>query len=75
MSSVKIVANKVTLKGIINRAFLEAMFILSTIHTEYPSLLDYAEGVAKAGIGLMNTEQETFKITLCHQETRPLGQL
>ena len=47
MSCVSIVANKVTLKGIVNRVFLEAMFSLSIIQTEHPSVLYYAKGVAK----------------------------
>ena len=49
MSSVIIVANKVTLKGIVNRVFLETIFFLRIIH--------YAEGVAKAGIRLMKVDQ------------------
>ena len=31
--------------------------ILKVIHSEYPSLLDYAEDVAKPGTGLMNVGQ------------------
>ena len=49
MSSVSIVANKVTLKGIVNRVFLEKKF-LSIIQTECPSLMYYVESVAKAGM-------------------------
>ena len=39
MSSVSIVANKVTLKETVNRVFLETMFSLSIIQTEHPSVL------------------------------------
>ena len=56
MSTVIISANKVT-KVIVDRAFLETMFFQRIIHSQHPSLLDYAEGVAKAGIGLMNVGQ------------------
>ena len=72
MSNVIIVANKVSLNRIVDRILLETMFFLriSIIHSECPSLLDYAEGVAKAGIGLMNVGQQgTDKIALCHWET------
>ena len=56
-------ANKVTLKGIVNRVFLEAIFFPGLIHLECPSLLDDAEAT-KAGIGLMNVgQQEIFKVT------------
>ena len=51
MSNVLIVANKVTLKGTVDRACLETMFFLRIIHPEHPFLLDYAESVVKAGSG------------------------
>ena len=58
--------NKVNLNGTVDRVFLETMFFLRIIHSECPSLLDYAEGVAKAGIGLMNVDQQgTVKATVC----------
>ena len=57
MSSVSIVAKKVTYKGIVNRAYLEIMFFLIIIQTVCPSLLGYADSVASAGIGLMNIDQ------------------
>ena len=70
MSNVTIVANKVTLKGIVDREFLETMFFLTIIHTEHSSLLDYEEGVAKADTGLKNEDQQgIFMVILCHQET------
>ena len=63
-------ANKVTLKGIVDRAFLETIFFLGIIYSEHPSLLDYAEDVTKVGIGLMNVGQGgIFMVVLCHQET------
>ena len=52
MSNVVIVANKDILKGNVNKASLETMFSI-IIYSEHSSFLDYAEGVAKAGIGLM----------------------
>ena len=58
MSSVSIVANKVTLKLIVNMTILETMVSLGIIHSECPSLLNYSEGVAKAGIRLMNVGQQ-----------------
>ena len=51
MSTVIIVANKATLKRIVDRAFLETMYLLSIIHSEHPSLLNYVKGVTKAGTG------------------------
>ena len=44
-------------KGIVHRESLEILFSLGVTHSECPSLLDYAKGVAKAGIGLMNVGQ------------------
>ena len=70
MSSLIIVTNMVTLKRIVIRVFLETMFVLSIIQIESFSLLDYAEGMTKAGTGLMNTDQkDIFKVTLCYQKT------
>ena len=70
MSSVSIVANKVTLKGTVNRVFLETMFFLSIIQTEHPSLLDYAESVTMVDIGKINVDQQgTFKVILCRWES------
>ena len=70
MSNAIIVVNKVTLKGIIDKAFLETMFFLRIIHSECLSLLYCAKAVAKAGIGLMNVgQQRIFKVILCHWET------
>lgn len=67
MSGILTVADKVTLKGTVNRVFLETVLFLSIIQT-YPSLLDYAEGMGKVGLELMNLDQqETFKAILCHQ--------
>ena len=59
MSSIIIDANKVTSKEIINRTFLETMFFLSIIQAECPSLLDYAEGVAKAGTECRSAKRYT----------------
>ena len=50
MSNVIIMANKVTLNGIIDRVFLETIFVLRIFYSEHPSLPDYVEGVTKAGI-------------------------
>lgn len=45
------------------------VFFLSIIQTECLCLLDYAEGVARTGIGLMNADQQgKIKVTLCHWE-------
>ena len=52
MSNVIIVASKVTLKGTVDRIFLEAIFF-RIILSECRSLLEYEEGVAKPG-KLMN---------------------
>lgn len=60
--SVSIVASMATLKGIVNRALLETLF-LCIIQTESLSLLDYA----KAGIGPINRSQQgTVKVMLYH---------
>ena len=53
MSSLSVVAEKVTLKGTVNRTFLETIF-----YKNNPSHLDYAEDKAKAGIRLMNADQQ-----------------
>ena len=52
MSNVTIVAHKVTLKGTVDKVFLETMFFLRIIHSECTSFPDYAEGIAKAVIGI-----------------------
>ena len=57
ISRVSLVANKVTLKGTVNRVFPETMLFLSIIQTECFSFLDYT-GVTKAGNGLMNVVQQ-----------------
>ena len=58
------------LKEIVNMEFLETMFFLSIIQTEFPSLLYYTESVVKADIELVNVgQQRTVKVTLCHWET------
>lgn len=50
--------------------FLGTMFFLETVKTEEPSLLENAEGLPNASIGLMNVDQQrSFKVTLCHWET------
>ena len=66
MSSISIVANKITLKGIVSRVFLATMFFISIIHSKLPSILDYAKGVVKADTGLMegNIKGWIFKVTL-----------
>lgn len=44
-------------------------FFLKIIQREDPSLLQYAEGVSKSGIGLMSTDQQgSGKITVYHWE-------
>ena len=56
------------LKRDCRQGFLETVFILEMNQTE-PSLLEYIEGVAKAGIGIINTNQQgSGKVTLCHWE-------
>ena len=57
MLSVTVVANKVTLKGTVDRTFLETMFFLSITHFRMPPLLDYAKGVTKAVLGVRNVAQ------------------
>ena len=58
MSDVLIVVSKVISKEIVGKTFLEIMFFLGTIQKEGPSLLEHAEGVARAGIGLMNADKK-----------------
>ena len=58
MPGVSIIVNKAIKKGTVNRAFLETKFCQNIIPTELPAFLDYAEGVAKAGTGLMNVDQQ-----------------
>ena len=66
MSNVIIVANKMTLKGIVDRAFLETIFFLRIVHSEFPPLLNYVESMTKVGIGLMNVGQQGIvMIILC----------
>ena len=57
MSNVITVANNVTLKGIINRTFLEMMFFLRITNPQCSSFLDYSEGMEKACIELINVGQ------------------
>ena len=57
MSNVIIVANKVILKEIVDREFLETVLFLRIIRSECPFLPNYVESMAKAGIGLMNVDQ------------------
>lgn len=57
MSNVIVVANKVTLYGMVDRMVSEIMFFLRIIDSERPSLLDYVEGVSKPSIGLINVGQ------------------
>ena len=67
MAEVLIVVIKVIWKGIVGKAFTEAMVFLFFLfffislditQKEGPSLLEYVEGMAKADIGLMNTDQQ-----------------
>ena len=45
------------------------MFFLEIIQIEGFRLLEYAEGVAKAGTELINiAQQRTSKVTLCHRD-------
>ena len=60
----QIVANKVTLKGTVDRAFLETKFFSKNSPFRTPSLLDYVKGVAKAGIGLMNVGQQGILLVI-----------
>ena len=56
MSNVIIVANKVTLKGIVDMVFLETRFSVNNpFRTPLPS--SFTERVAKGGIGLMSVGQ------------------
>lgn len=57
MSNVIVVANNVTLHGMVDRMVSEIMFFLRIIDSERPSLLDYVEGVSKPSIGLINVGQ------------------
>lgn len=55
-------------KGIVDQVILEIMFFSRDDPKTRP-LLEYAEGMAKAGIGLVRAdEKETGKVTLCHWE-------
>ena len=47
-------ATKVTLKRIFDRVLLETMYFLRITNSKILSLLNYAEGLAKAGIEIMN---------------------
>ena len=54
------------IKETVNKAFKETIPLLGIIQIEFPSLLGYAEGVAKGGIGLVNVDQQgTDKVTFC----------
>ena len=55
MSNVIIVANKVILKEIVDREFLETVIFLRIICSERPSLLNYVESMAKADIKLVGS--------------------
>lgn len=57
-SDVLTAANEVIRKGIVVKTFLETMFFffLEIIQALVFRLLEYAEGVAKASIGLMNAD-------------------
>lgn len=46
------------LKWILGKALLEPFFFLEIIQREDFSLLGYAEGMAEAGIGVMNADQQ-----------------
>ena len=58
MSNTIIVENKVILKGTVNGSFLETTIFLSIMQTEGLPLLGNAEGGAKAGIVIINGEQQ-----------------
>ena len=74
MSDVLIMMSKDIWKGIGGKTFPEPMVgvlvvvvVSLDIQTEGPSILRYAEGVAKAGIGLLNADQQrTGMVILCH---------
>ena len=78
MADVLIVVSKVIWKGIVGKAFTEAMVFLFFLfffislditQKEGPSLLEYAESVVKASIALMNADQQEIgKVTLCSWE-------
>ena len=70
MQNILIVVEYVIWKEIICRTFLEIVSHPGMTQIEYPNLLDYAEDVVKADIGLMHGyQQETNKATLYHQGT------
>ena len=64
MPNVKIVARKVTLKRIFDRVLLETMYFLRITHSKILSLLNYAEGLAKAGIEIMNMGQQGICVVI-----------
>lgn len=67
MPDILIVVRKVFQRGTVGKVFLETMFCLETIQKEDAELLEYSEGMAKAGIELMNAEQQApGKVILCH---------
>lgn len=63
-------ANNFILKGIINGVPRNNVFFSKHNPFRAPLPLDYAEGVTKAEIGLMNIDQQgTVKVTHCCLET------
>ena len=69
MSNAIIVVNKVTLKGIIDKAFLETRFFSKPNPFRMPLTSVLCKSCGK-GIGLMNVGQRRiFKVILCHWET------
>ena len=74
MSNVIIVENKVTLKGIVDKAFLKTIFFPKNnpFRTHLSSGIIWKD-MAKVGTGLMNTGQQgTVKAILCHGTKGPL---
>ena len=67
MSDALIVINKIIWKGIVGKVFLETILLSRDNPNRKSSLLECMEAVAKAGIGVMNADQQgSGKVTLCH---------
>ena len=54
MADVLVVESKVIRKG---KVFLEIIFFLEIIQKEGPNRLEYAEGMTKVGVRLINADQ------------------
>lgn len=78
MSDVLIVSQRSFEEGLQPKHFQKQCFFLELIQKEGPSLLEYAKDMAKAGIGLMNADQQgKGKVIRCHcmESANPIFEL